>query len=161
MAFIQSDPTLDLTTAEGRRAQLKALLAARAEEGAMPRGDIEVLETEFVEYTDEGELTVKIPIRPWQVNGFDNVQGGILTYMIDCIFGTMSFVTNGCQPVGTIDSTSNYLRPVLLSDETVTIRARAVTNSKRMIHATWRTPISTATMTSSARRWARRCCARP
>ena len=61
MAFIQSDPTLDLTTAEGRRAQLKALLAARAEEGAMPRGDIEVLETEFVEYTDEGELTVKIP----------------------------------------------------------------------------------------------------
>lgn len=47
MAFIQSDPTLDLTTAEGRRAQLKALLAARAEEGAMPRGDIEVLETEF------------------------------------------------------------------------------------------------------------------
>lgn len=136
MAFIQSDPTLDLTTAEGRRAQLKALLAARAEEGAMPRGDIEVLETEFVEYSDEGELTVKIPIRPWQVNGFDNVQGGILTYMIDCIFGTMSFVTNGCQPVGTIDSTSNYLRPVLLSDETVTIRARAVTNSKRMIHAT-------------------------
>ena len=59
MAFIQSDPTLDLTTAEGRRAQLKALLAARAEEGAMPRGDIEVLETEFVEYTDEGELTVR------------------------------------------------------------------------------------------------------
>ena len=52
MAFIQSDPTLDLTTAEGRRAQLKALLAARAEEGAMPRGDIEVLETEFVEYSD-------------------------------------------------------------------------------------------------------------
>ena len=27
--------------------------------------------------------------------------------------------------------------------------------------ATWRTPISTATMTSLARRWARRCCARP
>ena len=42
MAFIQSDPTLDLTTAEGRRAQLKALLAARGVEGAMPRGDIEV-----------------------------------------------------------------------------------------------------------------------
>lgn len=136
MAFIQTDTTLDPTAAEGRRAQLRSLLSARAKEGAAPRGDIEVLETEFVEYTDEGELTVIIPIRPWQVNGLDHVQGGILSYMIDCIFGSMSFVLNGCQPVGTIDSTTNYLRPVTLDDEKVTIRARAVTNSKKIIHAT-------------------------
>ncbi len=100
MAFIKPDPTLDLNTTEGRREQLRQLLNARAQEGASPRGDIEVLETQFIEYTDDDELIVKIPVKPWQVNGFDHVQGGVLTYMIDCIFGTMSFVTSGCNPVG-------------------------------------------------------------
>ncbi len=136
MAFIPTDDIPALTTPEGRRECLRALLAARAEKGEIPRGDIEVLETEFQEYTDDGELTVKIPVRPWQVNGLDNVQGGILIYMIDCVFGAMSFVTNECRPVGTIDTTANYLRPVTLADGEVTIRARAVTNSRRMIHAT-------------------------
>ena len=136
MAFIPIDRIPDLKTPEGRRECLRTLFAARAEEGKTPRGDIEVLETVFQEYTDEGELTVKIPVRPWQVNGLDNVQGGILIYMIDCVFGAMSYVTNECQPVGTIDTTANYLRPVTLSDGEVTIRARAVTNSRRMIHAT-------------------------
>lgn len=136
MAFIPIDDMPALTTPEGRRECLRMLFAARAGEGKTPRGDIEVLETEFDGYTDEGELTVRIPVRPWQVNGLDNVQGGILVYMIDCVFGAMSFVTNECGPVGTIDTTANYLRPVTLEDGWVTIRARAVTNSRRMIHAT-------------------------
>ena len=135
MAFVKVDHSLDVTTVEGRRAQLKHLLDSRAEKGHGPKGDIEVLETRFVEYTDDGTLVVKIPIREWQLNGVDNVQGGILTYMIDCVFGSMSFVTSGCNPVGTVDMTSNYLRPVTAADGEVTIRAKIVTNSKRVMHA--------------------------
>ena len=136
MAFIKPDPTLDLNTTEGRREQLRQLLNARAQEGASPRGDIEVLETQFIEYTDDDELIVKIPVKPWQVNGFDHVQGGVLTYMIDCIFGTMSFVTSGYNPVGTMDMTTNYLRPIVLTDnDRITIRARIVTNSRRVMYA--------------------------
>lgn len=135
MAFVEIDKTLDMTTVEGRRVQLAHLLNSRAEEGREPRGDIEVLETRFVEYTDDGLLVVKIPVREWQLNGVDNVQGGILTYMIDCVFGSMAFVTSGCNPVGTVDMTSNYLRPVTAADGEVTIQAKIVTNGKRVMHA--------------------------
>ncbi len=135
MAFIQTDSTLDPGTTEGRRAQLRRLLSARTPEGGSPRGDIEVLEPEFIEYTDDGVLVVKIPVRQWQLNGVDNVQGGILTYMIDCIFGVLSFVTSGCSPVGTVDMTTNYLRPIPAKDDQVTVRAQILTNSRRVMHA--------------------------
>lgn len=135
MAFIPVDTSLDLTTTEGRRSQLRALLGSRAEKGMLPRGDIEVLEPEFIEYTEDEELIVKIPIREWQLNGVDNVQGGILGYMIDCVFGSMSFVISGCSPVGTVDMTSNYLRPITADDQKVTIHAKIITNSKRVMHA--------------------------
>ena len=109
MAYMKPDPNLDLNTTEGRREQLRQLLGSRAQKNSDPRGDIEVLQPQFIEYTDDDELVVEIPVRPWQVNGIDQVQGGVLAYMIDCVFGPLSFVTSGYNPVGTMDMTTNYL----------------------------------------------------
>ncbi len=136
MSFIKTDPALDMTTTEGIRAQLQLLLSGRADDGSAPRGDIEVFEPEFVDYNDEDGLTVKFPIREWQLNGVDNVQGGVLSCMIDCAFGTLSFVMSGCNPVGTVDMTSNYLRPITSEHKEVTIKAKIMTNSRRVMHAT-------------------------
>lgn len=136
MAYMKPDPNLDLNTTEGRREQLRQLLGSRAQKNSDPRGDIEVLQPQFIEYTDDDELVVEIPVRPWQVNGIDQVQGGVLAYMIDCVFGPLSFVTSGYNPVGTMDMTTNYLRPIVLTDnDRITIRARIITNSRRVMYA--------------------------
>ena len=120
---------------EELREKLKAILSDRAVEGEQPKGDIQVLEPEFVDYDDEGWLTVDFLPQDWQKNGINVVQGGILGYMLDCVFGPFAFIVSEKKLAGTIDTTTNFLRPVIADGRKIRVKARMITNAKRMLHA--------------------------
>ena len=120
---------------EELREKLKAILSDRAAAGERPKGDIQVLEPEFVDYDDEGWLTVDFLPQDWQKNGINVVQGGILGYMLDCVFGPFAFIVSEKKLAGTIDTTTNFLRPVIADGRKIRVKARMITNAKRMMHA--------------------------
>ena len=120
---------------EELREKLRAILSDRAAEGERPKGDIQVLEPEFVDYDDEGWLTVDFLPQDWQKNGINVVQGGILGYMLDCVFGPFAFIVSEKKLAGTIDTTTNFLRPVIADGRKIRVKARMITNAKRMMHA--------------------------
>ncbi len=119
-----------------REEGMKMIMEARAYEGEEAVGDVEVLQPELISFDAEKNILVlKVPVFRWQTNGNYDVQGGMLTYMIDCAFGIMGFVISGYGHVTSIDLETNFLRPVNKDDSYVTIVAEAVTNGRRMIHA--------------------------
>ncbi len=120
---------------EELREKLRAILSDRAAAGEQPKGDIQVLEPEFVDYDDEGWLTVDFLPQDWQKNGINVVQGGILGYMLDCVFGPFAFIVSEKKLAGTIDTTTNFLRPVIADGRKIRVKARMITNAKRMMHA--------------------------
>lgn len=120
---------------EELREKLRAILSDRAAAGERPKGDIQVLEPEFVDYDDEGWLTVDFLPQDWQKNGINVVQGGILGYMLDCVFGPFAFIVSEKKLAGTIDTTTNFLRPVTADGRKIRVKARMITNAKRMMHA--------------------------
>ena len=120
---------------EELREKLRAILSDRAAAGERPKGDIQVLEPEFVDYDDEGWLTVDFLPQDWQKNGINVVQGGILGYMLDCVFGPFAFIVSEKKLAGTIDTTTNLLRPVIADGRKIRVKARMITNAKRMMHA--------------------------
>ena len=120
---------------EELREKLRAILSDRAAAGERPKGDIQVLEPEIVDYDDEGWLTVDFLPQDWQKNGINVVQGGILGYMLDCVFGPFAFIVSEKKLAGTIDTTTNFLRPVIADGRKIRVKARMITNAKRMMHA--------------------------
>ena len=120
---------------EELREKLRAILSDRAAAGERPKGDIQVLKPEFVDYDDEGWLTVDFLPQDWQKNGINVVQGGILGYMLDCVFGPFAFIVSEKKLAGTIDTTTNFLRPVTADGRKIRVKARMITNAKRMMHA--------------------------
>ena len=74
-----------------RREILKLIFSERALEGEEYETDLQVLAPEFVSYTDDEVLTVRIPVKKWMGNGLRVVQGGIMSYMIDAVVGPMGF----------------------------------------------------------------------
>ncbi len=123
-----------MDTTEELREKLKAILSDRAADGEQPKGDIQVLKPKFIDYDDEGWLTVEFLPQEWQKNGINVVQGGILGYMLDCVFGPFAFIVSDGKLAGTIDTTTNFLRPVIADGRSITVKARMVTNAKRIIH---------------------------
>lgn len=123
-----------METAELRE-KLKAILSERAAEGVKPIGDIQVLKPEFIDYTDDGVLIVDFEPQDWHENGIHLVQGGILSYMLDCVFGPFAYVISEGKMSGTLDMQTNYLRPVFADGRKIRVEAHVITNSKRTIHA--------------------------
>lgn len=120
---------------EELREKLRAIFSDVAAEGQNPKGDIQVLRPEFIDYDSEGWLTVDFLPQEWQKNGLNVVQGGILGYMLDCVFGPFAFIVSEKKLAGTIDTTTNFLRPVIADGRKIRVKARMITNAKRMMHA--------------------------
>ncbi len=124
-----------MDTTEELREKLKAILSDRAADGEQPKGDIQVLKPKFIDYDEEGWLTVEFIPQEWQQNGINVVQGGILGYMLDCVFGPFAYTVSGGKMSGTVNMATNYLRPVIADGRSIRAKARLLTNSKRMMHA--------------------------
>lgn len=119
---------------ETLRERLRTIFADRAPEGIQPKGDIQILKPEFIDYSDDGWLTVEFLPQEWQENGLKKLQGGVLAYMLDCVFGPFAYVISEGSMSGTLDMTTNYLRPVFADGTRITVKARFITNSKRTMH---------------------------
>lgn len=117
-----------------RREILKLIFSERALEGEEYETDLQVLAPEFVSYTDDEVLTVRIPVKKWMGNGLRVVQGGIMSYMIDAVVGPMGFAYSETDLSGTIDLSLSYLRPVSPDDPYVEIVCRVRSNTRRMVY---------------------------
>ncbi len=124
----------DLDKYEDRKEALKKMFSVRAKTGGTPYGDVEILQPQFVEYSEDDKLTVKFKIFDWQVSNIGYVQAGFLISMVDCACGAMSDVCSGLKSAGTIDLNTYFMRPITLEDEEVTVVANLATNSKRIMH---------------------------
>jgi uncharacterized protein (TIGR00369 family) len=122
-------------TREEKRAKLKEILKQQIEPGETPKGDIELLKGRFVSYTDEEELVIEFPIADWQRNGLGNLQGGMVSFIMDCCFGVLGYVNNNCNPIATIEMTCNFLRPMGPEQKSITMRTRIRSRGRRVIHA--------------------------
>ena len=120
---------------EETRDKIAELLSLRCAEGETPKGDLEVLRGEFIDYKTDGTLIVKFPILQWQRNGLGNLQGGMQGCLMDCVYGVLAHVSVGCKPIATVDMTSNFIKGVRAKDEEVVVYARILNMGKRILHA--------------------------
>lgn len=68
-----------MTNAELREA-LKREIAIPHEELKFKHPTVDDIGTEFVDYTENGELTLAYPLKPEQRNGYQLLQGGYIPY---------------------------------------------------------------------------------
>ena len=119
---------------EEERAKLIEIFSQRAKKGTMPANDAELLQPEFIELTEEGLLTMKYPVLGWQSNQLGNLQGGIIGSMMDLVFGAFGYVIFGCKPAATINMTTNYIRPVSLTENHLIIKTIFKGKGRRILY---------------------------
>lgn len=121
-------------TTEEKKAKLKEVISRDDELNA--KGGAEIFDTEFIDYTEDGEFIMKINIKPWMRNPFGNLQGGMISYFIDAVAGTLSWVEVNCDPVGTVDLNVNFIRGVELKTEYILVKAKVISIGRRVVVAT-------------------------
>jgi acyl-coenzyme A thioesterase 13 len=113
---------------------IREIISDRAAPGDKPRGDFQVLTGDFIDYTDDGELIVKYPVKEWQCNGLGVMQGGVMGYIADATFGPLGHAIFGRAHVATIDTTTNFLRGVNITVPYLIAKTRVLTKGKNIIH---------------------------
>ncbi len=119
---------------EKRKAALKEVIDRDKE--LNDKASAEIFETEFIDYTEDGEFIMKCYIKPWMRNPFGNLQGGMISYFIDAVAGTLSWVEVNCDPVGTVDLNVNFIRGVEEKSDYVIVKARVISIGRRVVVAT-------------------------
>lgn len=123
----------ELTHSEMEKTLIE-IFSQRAKLGETPKNDSELLQPTFLQLTQDGLLVLKFPVYEWQCNGLGNLQGGMMSAMLDLAFGAFSYVLAGCIPMATIDMTSNYIRSVTPADEFVLIETVFPNRARRILH---------------------------
>ena len=100
------------------------------------KGGAELFDTEFVDYTEDGEFIMKINIKPWMRNPFGNMQGGMISYFIDAVAGILSWVEVNCDPVGTVDLNVNFIRGVEEKIDYIIVKSKVISIGRRVVVAT-------------------------
>ncbi|MDD6254445.1 MAG: PaaI family thioesterase [Eubacteriales bacterium] len=95
----------------------------------------EIFDIQYVDYDDNDVFVVRCNIYDWQRNPFGNLQGGMICYYIDAIAGTLSWVSVGCDPVGTIDLNVNYIRAVTQDTDYIIVKAKVISIGRRVVVA--------------------------
>jgi len=88
----------------------------------------------FIDYTEEGSLTMEFTIKPEYRNGGHILQGGVLASFIDDVFGLYSFVaTGGTSPLSTVNMSVNYHKAVPEGMNKVVVTSKIITAGKNML----------------------------
>lgn len=95
----------------------------------------EIFKTEFIDYEEDGTVTIRSYIQPWQRNPFGNLQGGMQSYLLDFIGGIVSWVMVEEEPLGTVDLNVNFIRAVPPATEYVDVRGKVISLGRRVIVA--------------------------
>ena len=94
---------------------------------------VDDLQTEFVEYTSKGELTLAYPLKPTQRNGYQLLQGGYISTFFDNNYGIFAYMATGAKPMPTINFTINYHRAVLEDTDKIWVTTHVVSAGKRVL----------------------------
>ena len=121
-----------MTNAELREA-LKRELAIPNEELKFKHATVDDIGTEFVDYTENGELTLAYPLKPEQRNGYQLLQGGYISVFFDNNFGLFGYVSTGAQPLPTVNMTLNFHKAVLEDTDKLWITTRVTSAGKRIL----------------------------
>jgi uncharacterized protein (TIGR00369 family) len=113
---------------------IREIISDRAAPGDTPRGDFQVLMGDFIDYTDDGELIVKYPVKEWQCNGLDVMQGGVMGYIADATFGPLGYAIFSRTSAVTIDMTTNFLRGVNITVAYLIAKTRVLTKGRNIAH---------------------------
>ncbi len=132
----------DLTAFKGRKSAMKTLMGLRLKEHNDTPGDIESFKPQFIDYisgedknTAAGEAAiVKFTIENWMLNHNNLVQPGILTAITDCVCGALAGIVSNDNIAGTLNMYTNFFHPLTVGDGDVTVHARMVENSSRIMH---------------------------
>ncbi len=88
--------------------------------------------TRFIDYTEDGILTMEYPILPEQCNGMHILQGGNLLSFIDDNFGLFVFLSLEGKPAVTVNMDINFHKSVTVEDGYVRVVSRVVSAGKKM-----------------------------
>ncbi len=122
-----------MTNAEVR-AKIIEILDSPLEELKLTHPTVADHGTRFIDYTEDGQLTLEFTIKPQFRNGGHILQGGVLSSFIDDVFGLYSFVaTGGEAPLSTINMSVNYHKSVPEGMNTVRVTSKILTVGKNML----------------------------
>jgi uncharacterized protein (TIGR00369 family) len=93
-----------------------------------------VLEPEFVDYQEDGRLTLAYPVRESQRNGHGVMQGGLITTACDNNFGIFTYLLVDGATSATIDINTHFHQAVTREDQKVWVTSRIVKRGRRVIH---------------------------
>ena len=94
---------------------------------------IESFETEFIEYSPDGELTLAYPIKPSWRNGYRLLQGGYIAAFFDNNFGIFSYVSTQGSPMPTINLTINFHKAVLEDTDKIFVTTRIISAGRKIL----------------------------
>ncbi len=114
-------------------AELKRIFEMPYEQLRVEHPIVSNLKPEFVEYTPEGRLSLKYPVRPDHRNGYGALQGGILTSFIDNNFGMHMHVVTEASSMPTVNITVNLHKGISLEEDKVIVTSWVVSAGKRVV----------------------------
>lgn len=90
-------------------------------------------EPSFVDYRENGVLTLSFPVHPDQRNGYQLLQGGILSSFFDDAFGLFVFIASGHNPLSTINMSVSYHRGVTQETDHVLVTSRVIKAGRNVV----------------------------
>ena len=88
---------------------------------------------QFVDYDENGRLTLSFPIKHEQRNGYHLLQGGVLSSFIDDVFGLFVFVVSNHNPLSTVNMNVNYHKGVTPEIDHVLITSSVIRAGRRIV----------------------------
>ncbi len=95
-------------------------------------GDMQLIDMEYVDYSDNGVLTVRVNIPQWQRNPAGSLHGGMHCYYMDTVAGAVSAVEVG-EMLGTMDLHINFIRGVFESSDHIFVKAKVISIGRRVV----------------------------
>ena len=91
------------------------------------------MDTKFVDYTEDGILTLKYKIKDTQRNGYHLLQGGYISAFFDNNYGLYVYVATGGKPFSTVNMTMNFHKAVMADVTELFISTHIISAGKRIV----------------------------
>lgn len=112
---------------------LKAEASIPYEELIIKHPTIADMNTEFVDYTEDGVFTLKYKLKDTQRNGYHLLQGGYISAFFDNNYGLFVYVAGEGHPFSTINMTMNFHKAVLAETEELFVSTKVISAGKRIV----------------------------
>lgn len=112
---------------------LKAEVEIPYEELIIKHPTIADMNTEFVDYTEDGVFTLKYKLKDTQRNGYHLLQGGYISAFFDNNYGLFVYVAGDGKPFSTINMTMNFHKAVLADTDELFVSTKIISTGRRIV----------------------------